>query len=293
MEQHFGHTVKFTFSRSRTWLSPGPGWAAIAGALSSGYLDLSVSTLLQLVSLWLLVDPILGTLWDLAVRQRLWRRITRARLPLPPTRGFILPYAQPGSIAGHVVLLIRRYRLWWAQSYWPVFGGEVITFGVGLVLALLLGLVYNSTLFWLVVLTISLTILAGLSSSDLSKSGGGRLQSIVQFLLPWSIGAFIWPPVTFLPLVLGLCYWLVYLGGLRMLGSHRRAETLFFLGQVAVILLLLAFRLLPGATILSVLLFTQLLIKIKFSQPADFLRKVQVYLVLGLVVAGLSVGIVL
>lgn len=75
-----------------------------------------------------------------------------------------------------------------------------------------------------------------------------------------------------------------------MLGNHHRAEVLFFVGQVAVVLLLLALRLLPGAAILGVFLATQLLIRTKFSQPVDLLQKVQPYLVFGVLVAGLSLG---
>jgi hypothetical protein len=247
-------------------------------------------TVLQLVSLWLLVDPILGTLWELAVQQGLWRHVTRAQLPPPPRRGFTLPYAQPGSPAGHVVLLYRRYQLWWAESYWPMFGGGVVTFGVGLGLALLLGLIFNLSVFWVVVLVIGLIVLAGLVSPDLSTVWGGRLQSIVQFLLPWLMGVLIWTPLSPLHSILAVCYVVTYLGGLQMLGEHSRAEILFFLGQVTAILLLLGLRLLPGAALLSVLLATQLLLKTKFSHPRDFLQKAQPYLILSLLAAGFSLG---
>ena len=290
MNRPFGHTVKFTFSRSRTWLSLGPAWAAIAGALGSGYPELNLTTLLQLVVLWLLVDPILGTLWTLSVPQGLWRRVTRAQLPHTPAWGFTLPYARPHSPAGDLVLLVRRYQLWWSQSYWPEFGGQVVTFGVGLVLALLLSLLFNTTVFWLVVLAIGLTMLAGLINSDLAAVGGGRLQSVVQFLLPWLIGVFIWPRATLFALLVGGCYWGVYLGGLRMLGGYRRAEILFFGGQVTVLLVLLAVQLLPGAVILSVLLLAQLLVKTKFAGAADFLPRVQAYLDISVLIAGLSLG---
>ena len=93
-----------------------------------------------------------------------------------------------------------------------------------------------------------------------------------------------------LSLVLGICYWVTYLGGLRMLGGHHRAEILFIMGQAAAIILLLALRHLPGAAILTVLLLTQQIIKTKFNQPAKFLPKLQPYLVVSLLVAGWSLG---
>lgn len=293
MNRPFGHTVKISFSLSRTWLSLGPGWAALAGAVAGGIVDFELALILQLVALWLLVDPLLGTLWELSVGQGLWRHVTRAQLPASPARGFSLPYARPHTPGGDFVLLVRRYRLWWRRAYWPEFGGQVVTFGMGLVVALLLGLLFNTTVFWLVVLAVGLILLAGLRPSNLASRGGGRLQSLVQFLLPWLMGAFIWPPAGTAVLLAGGCYWTVYLGGLRMLGGHHRAELLFFLGQTAVIFILLALQLLPGAAILSVLLLAQWLTKTQYSHAAEFLPKVQLYLVAGLLAAGLSLGTLL
>jgi hypothetical protein len=75
-----------------------------------------------------------------------------------------------------------------------------------------------------------------------------------------------------------------------MIGSHHRAEVLFFLGQIAAITLLLALRLLPGAAILGTLFAVQQIIKTKFNQPAHFMPKAQPYLVLSLLIAGWSLG---
>jgi hypothetical protein len=75
-----------------------------------------------------------------------------------------------------------------------------------------------------------------------------------------------------------------------MLGGHHRADWLFFLGQLAALLLLLAFRLLPGAALLSLLLIAQWLAKTKFPRPIDFLPKVQPYLVIGWLAVGIAVG---
>jgi len=152
MQQFLGHTLKFNLSLSGSWISLGPGWAAIVGALSVGIADINLDTILRLITLWILVDPILGTLWELSVTQGVWRQVTHAQLPSSPARGFNLPYAQPGSVAGQFVLLIRRYRLWWVDRYWPTFANNITTFAVGLVLALVIGLVLSPIIFWLVVL---------------------------------------------------------------------------------------------------------------------------------------------
>jgi hypothetical protein len=290
MDTPFGHSISFAFAPTRRWLSLGPAWAAVAGVLASGYANLDLTGLLMLITLWILVDPLLGTLWDLAVDHGLVRRITRAELPVPPQTGIDLPYAQPGSLAGGLVSLIRRYKLWWQNHYWPEHKRYVTSFWVVLVVALFIGLALNRTVFWIVVLAATLTILAGLNPSDLRDSGGGRLQSVVQFLLPWAMGAALWANLSLPSLALGVAYWLVYLGGLRMLGEHRRAEWLFYLGQLAAIILLLGLSLLPGAVVLSTLLMAQLLVRTKYTSATILLQKSQLYLVIGLLVAGVSTG---
>jgi hypothetical protein len=290
MQQPFGHILEFRLLRAQSWFSLGPGWAAAAGVLATTYPDLTLAALAQFIGLWLLVDPILGTLWELAVGQRLWRQAARPHLPPPPLRGFFLPYAQPGSAGGRFVLFIRRYRLWWRDDCWPAYGGQIVTFITAAVLALTIGALLQPTIFWLTVLAVSLTLLAGFNAPELVAPSGGRLQSITQLLLPWLMGSSLGVSPGISAVALGVCYWVAYLGGLRMLGRHRRAEILFFSGQTAALLLLLGLRLLPGAAMLSVLFLAQLLLKTNFPQPDDFLKKAQPYLILSMLAAGLSLG---
>lgn len=290
VQQPFGHSLNVSISLSRTWLSLGPGWAALAGALSTGQAGFELPLLLRLAGLWLLVDPVLGTLWELAVEQGLWRRFVQAQLPSPPPRGFYLPYAQPGSTAGRVVLRWRQYQAWWRASFWPQLADGVTAFGLSLVLALLISVFLSPIIFGLTLLTIILTLFAGQSPPDLTSAGGGRVQSIVQFLLPWFMGSLLWPAPAWPGLGLALCFWAIYLGGLRMQSAHARAEILFFLGQAGAICLLLALRLLSGAAIVSVLLIAQRLILLKFDEPAEFLAKAQPYLVISVIAVGMALG---
>jgi hypothetical protein len=262
----------------------------LAGFLSSGYPAFTLTTLGQLISLWLLVDPILGTLWELVVARGLWRKIWVAPLPSPPKRGFFLPYVQANSAGGQFVLTIRRYQAWWRTSYWPEAGDSLITFGLGASLALLISFFLNPILLWLTLLVMGLTLLAGQSLPDLTAPGGGRLPAVGQFLLPWAMGAVLGAALTPASLLMAVCYGVMYLGGLRMAGNHQRAEILFFLGQMAVILLLLALRSLPGAALLSMVFIPQTLIYSKFKQPLDFLPKVQLHLIITLLIAGFSLG---
>jgi hypothetical protein len=291
LESPFGHSLKVTLSLTRPWLRLGPGWAMLAGALSTGHFAFDLLLMMQLVTLWLLVDPLLGMLWDLSVEQGLWRKVATAPLGPAAATGFSLPYVQPDSIAGRFVLRVRRYQRWWRESYWPENGQAVTSFWLGTLLALLIALFLSTTIFWLTLLTLAMIILAGQLSRELSSPQGGRLQSVVQLLLPWCLGIVLWTSLWPLGLALAVCYWVTYLGGLRMLGQHHRAEVLFFAGQAAAIVLLLGLQSLPGAAIVSVLLVAQWLLKLKFNRSADFLQKAQLFLVVSALVAGWAMGV--
>jgi len=292
LEPPFGHSFKITLTLARPWQRSGPGWAALAGALSTGQFAFNLSLMMQLVSLWLLVDPLLGMLWDLSVEQGLWRKITTAQLGSAATTGFSIPYVQSDSTAGRFVLLVRRYQRWWRESYWPENRQAMTSFWLGTLLALLIALFLSTTMFWLTLLTIALIILAGQLSRELSSPQGGRLQSVVQWLLPWCMGIVLWSSLWPLGLALAVCYWGTYLGMLRMLGQHHHAEILFFVGQAATVVLLLGLQALPGAAIISVLLVAQWLLKLKFNRSTDFLQKAQPFLVVSALVAGWAMGVV-
>lgn len=185
---------------------------------------------------------------------------------------------------------VRRYSLWLRQSFWPVAGDQLSTVLLGGLLALLLGGVLHRSVFWLTVLALAFLLLAALRAAPLAVSGGGRLQSLVQFLLPFGMGLALFPALTPLPLLLGFCYWVVYLGGLRMLGQHARAHWLLLMGQVAALSLLLALRLPAGATVVAAMLLAQWLIKIAPVPPDAFVARVQPFLLVSLLTASLSLG---
>jgi hypothetical protein len=290
VQKPWGHTFNLRLSLAGPWLRLGAGWAALAGVLAGGWPELSLPVTLKLAGLWLLVDPLLGTLWEIVVQQGLWRQLARADLPLPPRHGFSLPYVQPGSVAGRGVLAVRRYRRWWRESYGPTFGDKVVTALAIIALALLLGLSLNGAVFWLALLTIALTLLAGFASSDLTTSYGGRLQTVGQFFLPWAMGMVLFGPPLWAALLPALLYGAVFLGGLRMLGQHRRAEWLFFGGQFAALMVLAGGQHLPGAALVGVLLAAQGLLKSTITAPEQALAAMQPCLLGGMLAVAISLG---
>jgi hypothetical protein len=68
----------------------------LAGVLSTGVIPLKIASLIQILSLWLLVDPILGALWELVAVHNLWRSMIPVHLPSPPR----CPMPNPGQSPG-------------------------------------------------------------------------------------------------------------------------------------------------------------------------------------------------
>jgi hypothetical protein len=287
----FGQTLTLLISWKRPFLSLSPGWAAVAGGLAVGLDSVDYLRFFHFVLLWLLVDVLLDTVWEIVVEQQLWKTLKQADLPAPPVRGIMIPYAQPHSAAGRGVVAARRYTKWLRENKRPV-NQNLTTVLLATLLALLLAYFLQPSVFWVTILIVGLTWIAGLTPNRLSSSGGGRLQSITQFLLPWLMGMLLWSKITVPALILALCFWAVYLGGLRMTGGHRRANWLFFGGQLASIFLLLGLQQLPGAAIVFLLLVTQIMLRNTDTDAVQFLPRVQYHLFAQLIITALFLGFI-
>jgi hypothetical protein len=104
------------------------------------------------------------------------------------------------------------------------------------------------------------------------------------------MGMVLFGPPVWLALLPGFLYSVVYLGGLRMLGQHRRAEWLFFGGQLAALLARAGGHHLPGAALLGVLLAAQGLLKTTIDSPEQALAAMQPWLLGGLLAMAISLG---
>jgi hypothetical protein len=286
----FGQTLTLFFVRKRPLTSFSAGWSAVAGAIAVGVDSLTYSDFFHFVLLWLLADALIGTVWEIAIEQRLWERLRDADLPAPPAHGIMIPYAQPHSLAGQGIIAIRRYTKW-LHEYNPVIHHKLTTVLLATLLALLLAFYLQPPVFWLALLALGLTWIFSFTRHALSTAGGGRLQSITQFLLPWLMGMLIWPKVSIPALLLALCLWAVYLGGLRMLGNHKRANWLFFMGQIAAVLLLLSLQQLVGAVIIFFLLVIQISIYQAINEAGLFFIRTRYHLFTQLIIAALSLGV--
>ncbi len=254
LDQPVGHIIQLRLYPIRRFWSLGSGWAAIGGSLAVAGFVLSPQFLLYLFLVWLLADPILGTMWDLGAghtsrlgHRGIWRRLLSPRLPdvAPPVR--LLPYTQPGSPGYRLEQHLGRLRLWWHDTFWPAAGREFATLIAALGLALLLGTFLGRDVLVLVLLSIALSWLAVLAQgkgrpTDVAQSVTGYegrvalWHALGEFCIPWLIGTVVMGGPSWAVVVLGVCYSIAYFGlirfthGFRLIGISQATAALLLAG---------------------------------------------------------------
>lgn len=320
MDQPVGHIIQLRLYPIRRFWSLGSGWAAIGGSLAVAGFALSPQFLLYLFLVWLLADPILGAVWDLGAghtshlgHRGIWRRLLSPRLPdvAPPVR--LLPYTQPSSPGGRLAERLGQLRLWWRDTFWPEAGREFATLIATLGLALLLGAFLGRDVLVLVLLSIALSWLAGLSLGKGSPTGvtqpvtgyeGGVAlwHALGEFCIPWLIGAVVLGGPPWTVVVLGVCYSIAYFGLLRFTHGFR----LIGISQATAALLLAGLRHPLAAAATVILLMPQWGLYIWAANPpaeqagekgsgyspaADaYLRGVQPFIVLSMLLGALAIA---
>jgi hypothetical protein len=300
VDQPVGRITQLRLYPIRPLWSLGPGWAAVSGALAVGGFVLSSETLLKLLLVWLLADPVLGTLWGLSVgdasaseQKGIWRRLLTARLPATVPFLRFLPYTQPGSPGRRFAERLGRLRLWWQATLRPEAGREFAALGAALGLALLLGAVLGRNALVLVLLSIVLSWLVALSQKrDASRDSSASRRDIVslwyalgEFGIPWLIGAVIMGRPSWAVIALGVCYSVTYFGLIqygrkfRLIGSSQAIAALLLAG--------LRHPLASGAT--AILLIPQWGLHIR-AASGSYLRGAQLFVILSMLIAALAIA---
>ncbi len=176
-----GRSVLLRLERGQPLTAFSPLWAGLAGLLASGALDWTTHTLVTSILLLLLVEPLMGGLWDLA--------LTPTPAPEPDAAeadkngsadeaGFALPYIQPASAAHRLLSALS------AGAGSRVGGSPLVAFAISLALALavasLLGLALPFLLAALIVLLLRKHWQTGAVALGLGAA--------YSFLLPWLMG---------------------------------------------------------------------------------------------------------
>jgi chlorophyll synthase len=271
-------------TRPLTWL--GPAWAALCGAVASGWLTLSGENLLFLLIVLFMADALWGTLWHLIAEGGWFVSSATEPSQLQQGSSAALPYTAPGSPSHRVFGRLGRMKAWWRQG--PGFAGLVITLLLALGLAIILGRrVIILTSAALAIMVLALLRARRHSAPPLS------LRAIMEMGLAWLAGHTAFGPLTLWSFLLAILYTVAYHSCLKLATSSRkRWPALLKVSQAAVIALLVFLRQPVVAGVVGLLLLPQMLLQPFLDQDEVelwYLRRIRPFLMAGMLLAALTV----
>ena len=259
----------------------GPGWAVLAGALASGGFRFEAEVLFKVGLLWLLADPILGTVWHLLTDCGLWRQLTQTRPPEAKPLRPLFPYVAKDSAGYRLLVFTAHLR--------ALENGQGYTLLIALFLAVLLTIILGQP----VVLFTLTSILVAFGLGD-RVQGRGLLQSLATFLFPYLTALRVMDALSPEALVLGWVYWVVQLGLLRLLAGKMGGGWLVIGGQGVAAGLLFGLKMPLAATVLTLSTLFSLLLRLQAkaqnTRPELYAVHLKPYLLVGLFVVAVSLG---
>ncbi|MGQ9500525.1 MAG: hypothetical protein ACUVSF_05710 [Anaerolineae bacterium] len=265
MERSSGHIVQLRVRLCAPIWHIGAGWAALSGTIASGlFQEDSTPPLVRagvVLLIWLLADPVLGTLWELGttphgVWTQLWHALRSADDNVPL---ILLPYTQTDSPAWRVANWLGRQSAWWRTGFWPQNGEAFITICSLLPVALIIGALLNPAALTLACAAVVLAWLAALwcKRASLSMSNYSWRMTAAnawgQFGIPWMIGCAASSKPSWLGIMLGMCVTFSYMG----LWRQPIWQPAVLAGQLAALIIVLGMRQVLAAAGISVLLIAQ------------------------------------
>jgi len=277
------YILTLRFIPNRTWLALGPGWAVLAGGLAANGLALATDLLLKLGLLWLLADPLLGTVWELLTQRAVWLRLKRPQPPPAVHLKPVLPYLSKDS-AGYRLLVF-----WTHVSTLP--NGE----GYSLFIAVLLALFMASLLGWVVVLYALISLFLAILIRE--REGGFFWRSMALFLLPYLMGLFVMNRIGLYAILFGGAYWCVYFGLLWLGTGQMKGARLVIMGQAVTALLLFSLSAPLMATPVALAAIFSILLRSQAQTACDpdraaawYVKYLTPFLWLGLFISAIAVG---
>jgi len=243
------HILAVLLTPGRYFLIPASGWAVIAGLLAArpwifeGNLwQSNADWLLKALLLWLLFDPVLGTVWQLLMQNRLRRRIAEIDDgTLIDTPG--LPYVTRNSAAYRWLVFRQKIRLY-ALTGWQ---SLLLLSGV----ALALSAIFGWGIFSIVLLSLGVTwMISGTIGENVLFEQ--IWQMFLQFLLPFGAAIIIFGEPNLRLLLFGVAFTWVFGGSLRLKTIQKWGERWLIFGLSVTAILLFALRL-PMAGVVAVM----------------------------------------
>jgi len=283
--------LRMEMSSSSIWL--GSAWAALCGAVASGQMGLKAQSLLLLLLVLFLVDPVLGGIWRLGVDTDWFAPFAGGHLSRGEVPSKSLPYTSPGSPGYRASRWLAGVLAWWRTDFRPHVGAEflslILTLAVAIMLVSLLGPLV--ALLTLVALVLMAVVLFFRQREAISFS----LRAILELGLPWLIGHLAFGSLNWESVALALAYTVAYYACFVLLDGRRRTAMRLLNGsQIVAVALLIIVREPILAGIAGLLLLAQLLLQpFLWRGEAEwwYLQRSQPWLMAEMLTAGLAIGI--
>jgi len=271
------------------WL--GPAWAALCGAVASGWLTLSGQNLLVLLIALFLADALWGTLWHL-LAERDWFVSSNWRSQAQEASLTALPYTAPGSPSHRIFSRLGQKLAWWRAVFWPRQGSALLGLAVALPLTLVLAVIVGRRVIILTTAALAIMVLALLRTRRHSVPPLS-LRAILEMGLAWLAGHTAFAPLTLRSFLLATLYTVAYHNCLKLAtNSGKRSLTLLKVSQAAVIALLVFLKQPVVAGVVGLLLLPQMLLQPFLNQGEVelwYLRRTRPFLMAGMLLAALAI----
>jgi len=276
-------------SRPLTWLSP--AWAALCGAVASGWLTFSGQNLLFLLIALFLADALWGTLWHL-IAERDWLASSNWRPQVQEASLLALPYTAPGSPSHRVFSRLGRKLDWWRAVLWPRHGPAFVGLVAALPLTLILAIILGQRVIILTVAALALMVLALLRARRHSAPPLS-LQAILEMGLAWLAGHTAFGSLTWWSFLLAILYTVAYHSCLKLAKNGGKPSLILLkVSQAAVVALLIFLRQPVVAGVVGLLLLPQMLLQPFLDQGQVelwYLRRTRPFLMAGMLLAALAI----
>ena len=281
--------LEVRINRPLTWL--GPAWAALCGAVASGWLTLSGQNLLVLLIALFLADALWGTLWHL-LAERDWFVSSNWRSQAQEASLTALPYTAPGSPSHRIFSRLGQKLAWWRAVFWPRQGSALLGLAVALPLTLVLAVIVGRRVIILTTAALAIMVLALLRTRRHSVPPLS-LRAILEMGLAWLAGHTAFGPLTWRSFLLATLYTVAYHSCLKLAkNGGKHWLTLLKVSQAAVITLLIFLRQPVVAGVVGLLLLPQMLLQPFLDQGQVglwYLRRTRPFLMAGMLLAALAI----
>jgi chlorophyll synthase len=281
--------LEVRIARPLTWL--GPAWAALCGAVASGWLTLSGQNLLVLLIALFLADALWGTLWHLTAEQD-WFASSSWPSQAQEASLTALPYTAPGSPSHRIFGRLGRRLAWWRAVFWPRHGSAFVGLVVALPLTLVLAVILGQRVIILTPAALAIMVLALLRARR-RGAPPPSLRAVLEMGLAWLAGHTAFSALTWWSFVLAILYTVAYHSCLKLATNGGKSSlTLLKVSQAAVVALLIFLRQPVMAGGVGLLLLPQMLLQPFLDQGQVelwYLRRTRPFLMAGMLLAALAI----